>query len=320
MAQRSRPRGPTAVRHHRAGTRMAEVHDALLAAYHAYESALPVTLRQLYYKAIGLGLLDKSLTTYHCCIDVSGEMRRSGEIPWWTIRDNVTSVLKADDGFDDFDHFVDTYTPDPEIYTERLLNDQPTYLEVFCESGGMAPQLARIAHQFGIWVSGSGGYDKLGSKMQLIQRLRRESARRPCVILQLGDGDEFGRYIYGALKEEVGAWCDAETDGGLCADNYFTDDADIGLRDSAWQHSIDWVRVAVLPEHIATYHLETRWEDAALPLEEQRVELEAMAPADIDNLLYSAICDYWDDGVSLETQERISRIQEEIREWLATNR
>jgi len=324
----TRPRGPIAKSacQYTAGSQKARIFDALLAAHASYRDAgvLPATLRQFYYKGIGLGLLEKGHNVYNASILVAGDMRLAGIIPWWDIRDEVTAVHPADPKFADVDEFKRRYTPNPNRYSRRLLNDQPKYFEVFTESGGMAQQLAEVAADYGITVTGAKGFDKTPAKMAFVRRMRRETARRPAVILTFGDGDVWGHHIEDARQEWIEGWWRAEY-YGECEPvrkhtgpydwrDYFTDPEDDV---DAWAHPIEWERVAVLPEHIARYNLPIRPEDEDKPSEEQKIECEALPPAVLNDLLRKAIedPDHWDKDAATATRARIQRDRAKLRVW-----
>ena len=77
-------------------------------------------------------------------------------------------------------------------------------LVVMCEAAGMAPQLARVAGEYGVPVLSSGGFDSTTERFRFAQEVASED--RPVEVLQIGDHDPSGAHMFLALSEDVEAF------------------------------------------------------------------------------------------------------------------
>ncbi|OEV09344.1 hypothetical protein AN218_22915 [Streptomyces nanshensis] len=160
-----------------------------------------------------------------------GMARRSGRIPWDAIRDDTQIAVDAPPAFagpEDFWAFVDASVADYRIDRQA---GQPVRLELWCETAGMVPQLARIGAEFGIACFSGGGFDGLTGKHNAA--LRAAAGVRATVVLHLGDYDPSGEHLFSSLAEDVIAFA------------------------SAAGTEVEFERLAVTPEQIATYDLPT---------------------------------------------------------------
>src|SRR5262249_13796228 len=77
---------------------------------------------------------------------------------------------------------------------------------VWCEAAGMAPQLARVAHEYGVRVVASGGFDSLTSKYDFAVEV--SESERPFEVLHVGDHDASGVSAFITLRDDVTAFAD----------------------------------------------------------------------------------------------------------------
>ena len=248
-------------------------------------------------------------------------------MPWTAIRDDTDIQPKLPQTWDDPEEFLRAYLPNPLRFEPCLLDNQKYYMEPYCEAGGMTHQLKRVTHPRGILTTGSGGYNAITGKWQLVRRLRRETRGRPAVVFHLGDADSDGECIYDSLRKDVyliraqetmrddhwqaiealkygEAHCekameDAETDEFREWIRQFYDgEADDDGR--CWAYDVEFVRVAVTDDQIKHYHLpeeprkKGKKQRKALTYHAKETQLEAMNPSDIRTELDTAINEYWD--------------------------
>lgn len=305
------------------GSKNDEAYHAALTALASYREAgvLPVTVRQVYYKAIGLGLITKGKKNYHRIKNMLIAQRKDGTIHWSVIRDDTTILTEADRHYRDPDAFKELWTPpSADIYRKRMLDNQPTYMEVLCESAGAAQYIVPIAHKYGIDVTGSGGFDKLTAKYRLLARVRREAEQRNVVIFQLGDDDRSGWQIQRAVEDWLDNWYEAEV-----GEDGYSDDETHLLIEKAFpaRPSCSWscddppkvVRVALLPEHHDDFDLVPNPEG-----EDKGYELEAMEVHDIQELLEEAILAYWNEEAAEEKRAEIEAERRKLKRWVTTVR
>ncbi|MEU4654959.1 hypothetical protein AB0G32_13605 [Streptomyces sp. NPDC023723] len=170
---------------------------------------------------------------------------------------------------------------------------QPLRLELWCETAGMVPQLVRIGADFGIACFSGGGFDGLAGKHDAA--VRAMAGNRKTRVLHLGDYDQSGEHMFSALVEDVIA--SAEATGA----------------------EVEFERVAVTSEQIATYNLPT-----APPKATDRrsfsgtttTQAEALPPDILASIVREAIEAHRDPAVHRRTLAREEAERRTIRERL----
>jgi hypothetical protein len=189
------------------------------------EYADPLTLRQIFYRLVGVHGYDKTELAYNCLGEILNKARRARLVPMDAIRDEgfTSAVPSFFTGADDFVDAVGAAAQNLRLDRQR---GQPSRLALWCEASGMVPQLQRVADPFGVAVYSSGGFDSLTDK----HRIGEEWAE-PVTVLHFGDHDPSSVHCFGALNEDVAAF--AEHYGGR----------------------IEFVRLAVTPSQASKYRL-----------------------------------------------------------------
>ena len=123
----------------------------------------------------------------------------------------------------------------------------------------MAPQLARVAHEYGVTVVSSGGFDSLTTKHDMAQKLAE-----PSIVLHIGDHDPSGVHIFLNAAEDMTA---------------------LGAQ-------AEFVRLAVTPEQSRSYDLPTappKATDRRAFAGNETVQAEAISPPIMAEILRDAI-------------------------------
>jgi hypothetical protein len=170
---------------------------------------------------------------------------------------------------------------------------QERYLEVWVEAAGMAPMVGRVARDdYGVPVYSSGGFDSVTAKYQAAARMRDRDV--PTTVLHIGDYDPSGVALFEAVDEDVTAM--------------FLD-----LLSELEEDAPEFVRVAVLGDHIEQYGLETappkKTDKRSTFTDSRTVQAEAFAPDQLQELVRSAILARLDGDVFAQVleQERLER-------------
>ncbi len=126
-----------------------EIIHAILAEY---EDHLPLTMRQIFYRAVGKHDYGKTEAAYKQLLYVSAKGRRARLIEFDAIRDDGTAVEEPleFDGLKNFRHFMIGMA---KTYRRRRQFNQDRILLLLCEAAGMVPQLAKIADP--LWREGA---------------------------------------------------------------------------------------------------------------------------------------------------------------------
>jgi hypothetical protein len=259
--------------------------QAVLEEYHDY---LPMTLRQIFYRLVTQGAVEKTERGYSQLCEHMNRARRAGFIPMESIRDDGTTVRMAHDF--DTEQEVRSYLHEIAGHARMdLQRGQDRRLEIWCEAAGMVPQLERVAHPFGVPIISSGGFDSLTAKHDMA---RRYAEQGNTLVLHIGDYDPSGVHIFSSLAEDITA---------------FLEGLDV---------SVPFARLAVLPEQIELYQLPTaipKKTDKRSFNDNRTVQAEAFDPVTLAQLVKYAIIQHldmqayfdacqWRDGV----QERLA--------------
>jgi hypothetical protein len=171
-----------------------------------YRAQLPLTCRQIFYRLVGKHNYPKDERAYKRLTELLVLARRGRVIPFDEIRDDGPSV-SCPQLWDSPESWLQAVQRSAQQFRLSPWPDQPRYVEVICEAGGMVPMLARVASPFGVTVRSGGGFDSLTAKHELAQHFAAQT--KPVTVLHIGDFDPSGEALWMNLEEDVGAFCRA---------------------------------------------------------------------------------------------------------------
>jgi len=278
----TRPRGFTDWRPARKSLELVNMVDNVLIEYDDY---LPLTLRQVFYRLVVAVAIDKTERGYNRLCELMNRARRAGIIPMDVIRDDGTTIRMGHD-----------FNSESEIHAHLrylatsarmdLQRGQSQRLEVWCEAAGMVPQLQRVAHEYGVPVISSGGFDSLTAKYKTATRYDEQG---PTTVLHVGDYDPSGVHIFNSLREDIQAF--TRTD-------------------------VEFIRLAVRPEQIEQYSLPTappKKTDNRKFDDTRTVQAEAFDPGQLARIVRFAI----DGRLDMDAYAAALEWQQDIRERVA---
>lgn len=201
---RSRPRGYADWRPRRATV---ELLDQVGEILREYEDHLPLTIRQIFYRLVASYSYDKTENSYSRLAEHLVRARRAEMIPFNVIRDDgvVTYSSRWHDGVEDF--WNDAAGRAKNYRRDRQVG-QPRYVELWCESAGMAPQLARVADRYSVPVFSSGGFGSLTAIRLIAERALDRTV--PTILLHVGDLDPSGESIFASMAADAAAFVEAD--------------------------------------------------------------------------------------------------------------
>jgi hypothetical protein len=175
--------------------------DRVLAEYRDF---WPLTVRQVDYRLIGIGVKLKTKRGADAVGDALNRGRRSGRWPWEAIRDEGAVRSTVGGGYDDPADFWRLVRDLAERYRRDLHVGQPRRVIVWCEAAGMIPQIERACEGLPVLVrSGSG----MNSVTLLYEQAEESVAdERPTVVLYIGDLDKWGQTIEDRLADDLAAF------------------------------------------------------------------------------------------------------------------
>jgi hypothetical protein len=164
-----------------------------------YAAHLPLTVRQVFYRLVGVHGYDKTEQAYARLCELLNRARRAGFIRFDAIRDDGITLAKPI-AWTDAGEFVHDCIAHAEQFRLDRQKGQPVRLMFAVEAAGMLPQVRRLADPFGIAVHSSGGFDSVTAKYELAHAL----GQWPRVeVLHIGDHDPSGVHLYTSMAEDV---------------------------------------------------------------------------------------------------------------------
>ncbi len=266
--------------------------EAVLVEYREY---LPLTVRQVFYRLVSKGY-PKSESFYGSVQEKCNRARRSGRIPFTSIRDDGVSRLGGETGlfYETPREFYEDHEELSNYYERSWHADQPAYVAVLCEAAGMVPMLGRAVRDYRVSIASSSGFDSLTVKHDLFRDAvdRYEGFGQKTILLHLGDHDPSGVSIHESMSEDLEAFCADRDKAGL-----------VELR-----------RVALTPAQIRAYGIATT-PDEIKPTDsrsrafierglEPAAQLEAIPPDTLSAVARQAVESTLDLEVLAESRER----------------
>jgi hypothetical protein len=173
----------------------------VLAILGRYRAQLPLTNRQIFYILVGSEEgYPKTEQAYARLCEYLNRARRARLIPFESIRDDGTQSTGFA-GWSSPAAWMRNIRRYAETYTHNLTEGQPYHLELWVEAGGMVPQAAAVASDYGIVTYSAGGFNGLTDKHETASRLAH--VPRPAIVLHAGDYDPSGLSIVDSLASDV---------------------------------------------------------------------------------------------------------------------
>ncbi len=148
-----------------------------------------LTLRQLYYRFVSLGLLPNTVQSYKRLGKIVNDARMAGRISWDAIEDR-TRWLRS------MSHWTDpvgVITSAANSYRQDLWDDQPYRVEVWIEKDALVGVCEPVCQELDIPLFSCRGYASASEVWGASQRLEGYmKAEQRVVILHFGDHDPSG--------------------------------------------------------------------------------------------------------------------------------
>lgn len=149
----------------------------------------PLTLRQLYYRLVALGLPNR-LNNYKLLSTKLSRAREDGLVSWEKITDRTRRVEVRNqwEDVDDYHNWV------IKSYGRNLQQGQSKYIEVWCEK---AVAIQPLLNKYGIPLVAGGGYRSSSALYEVSKRFKQAT------ILYLGDWDPSGLDMQRDMNERM---------------------------------------------------------------------------------------------------------------------
>jgi hypothetical protein len=157
-----------------------------------------MTVRHLFYRMVGEGLIEKSEREYkNVTCRLSAEMRRDGLLPYEWIIDETRWVTKPRT----FSGVESMLQRTRETYRRALWDNQPRHCEVWSEKRAIGAILSEVTHEWDIPLYTAGGF----SSMTFLYGAGKQIAEigKPTEIFYFGDYDPSGLKIAETVERDI---------------------------------------------------------------------------------------------------------------------
>ncbi len=273
----------------------------------------PMTVRQIFYRLVGNYGYAKTERAYKRLAEYLVKARRSQMIPFSAIRDDGGTTAGGDYGFTDVDAFLDSVAGYGEAYRLPKTLGQPYHIELWCEAEGMVPMLGRMAGDYGVSVTGTGGFSSLTVTHAFADRVARRD--RPTVLLHVGDYDPSGVSIFESMCQDIGAFTARKLPYA------FHDTEDGTAYNDAGEAWLIPRRVALTESQVAQYDLPTAppktSDSRSTNWVGSTTQAEALPPDLLGEIVQEAIQEWWDQDADAARAKREAAEREVIGAQLA---
>jgi hypothetical protein len=275
--------------------------------YFLKEADSRMTLRQLYYRFVAHDLIDNKQSQYQYLGEAIKEARINGRIDWDMIEDRTRSTDAGDyndgevvDPQDRFDRNLEWFKNTDERFHRPKWEGQDNYVEVWVEKEALAGIFADVCDDMNVISFPNRGYTSITLLKEAAERIREETAkkvppmgdRKEAHILYFGDFDPSGQDIERNIRDKL-------------HDTF-------GVR-------VNVERYALTRDQIDRYQLppqpakttDARYESFVEEHGNMAVELDALPPEELKELIRSSVQDYFDEAFY---QDEILPEQEKDRE------
>jgi hypothetical protein len=223
--------------------------DALIAVL---ERDHPMTVRQVFYRLVSAGVIDKTEQEYKNSVGRQLVlMRREGEIPFGWIADN-TRWMRKPKAFNSVEQALEQTA---RTYRRALWDNQDVYVEVWTEKDALAGVLYEETARWEVPLMVTKGFSSVSYLHEAARAISFEC--KPAYLYYFGDHDPSGVHIDRSIERQ--------------------------LREMAPDAEIHFQRVAVRVEQIEELNLQTRptkrTDSRSKGFVGESVEVDAIEPA-----------------------------------------
>lgn len=283
----------TEARSRRSRADISGIEDAMIAAL---QKDRPMTVRQLFYRMVSEGVIDKTEQEYKGTVcRLLANMRRERRLPFHWLADNTRWVRRPQS----HDRLSEMLEESVSLYRRNLWQDQGVHVEIWLEKDALSGVIYNITSKWNVPLMVTRGYPSLTFLHSSAAEL--ESVGKPAFLYYFGDHDPSGTDITRAVEE--------------------------GVREFAPGADITFERIAVTPEQIEEMKLPTRptkkSDSRSKTFEGDSVDVDAIPPSDLRAMVERCIIQHIDPDsysrhVATEQSER-QTLTDLLAEWQVDN-
>jgi hypothetical protein len=266
----------------------------------------PMTLRQLYYRLISIGMLGNRQSEYKRLGCIMTRLREAEQVPRSWIVDHVRTTLKPSSwtGLSDFGETV------RDAYRKDLWDSMPHHVEILVEKHAVAGTVQQVTEEFDIALRVIRGYVSVSFAGEVAELWSK--IKKPIYAYYLGDFDPSGFDIERDLKAKLGRYSDK------CVGD-LEDLDDPGVK---WCRQVNWYRLAITDDDFESHDLirlavkrsDNRAKSFIQEWGEDCAEIDALPPSELRSRVSEAIMTH----VHKDRWETLKLVEHTERESLAT--
>ena len=265
----------------------------------------PMTVRQLFYRLVSTDIIENCLRDYQRVTSVMTKAREDGRgsYAWIVDRSRASYSSRGWKNLADLGEVIEETLVG---YRRDYWQDQPHYVEIWCEKDAVTGSIEEIREEYGLSVEAIRGFNSTSNVHAAATRLyQQQRAGKKITILYLGDWDPSGKDIERDLSRRLKR--DLIRLGSRLGNDIDGPDADIDVK-----------RIAIFKEDITRFNLpplrvkdkDPRASQFKKRHGDEAVELDALPPTELRDRLRRAI----DDLIDREAWDRAKLVESAQRE------
>ncbi len=228
--------------------------------YEVVQVDQPMSVRQVFYRLVSEGVIDKSEKEYHTTVcRLLKDMRLEGELPWTWIADSTRWMRKPPSHNNIREALAETAT----FYRRNMWHNLPARVEIWLEKDALAGVLYEVTEMWDVPLMVTRGYPSLSFLAGAAASI--QAAERPVYLYYFGDWDPSGVDIDRNLEARL---------------RQFAPEAELFVE-----------RIAVIERQINEMHLQTRptkkTDSRSKNFKGESVEVDAIPPRTLKTLCRS---------------------------------
>lgn len=173
------------------GRGRSDVTKGIVARAHGIlEAENPMTLRQLFYRLVSVRALENRQADYQRLSRIMTVARDRGEVPFEWIVDRSRPEYEPDP----FKNPAEYAERIKRAYRRDYWQDQPEYVEVWCEKDTVYGSIEPIVREYGVTLRTGRGYQSTTRRYEIAKLFTdKMDADKEICVFYLGDHDPSGR-------------------------------------------------------------------------------------------------------------------------------
>jgi len=173
------------------------------AAVNILEQENPMTIRQLFYRLVSVAEIENCLRDYQRVSIAMTKAREDGRVPYEWIVDRSRATYSSR-GWTNLHALGDVLERALVNYRRDYWQDQPYYVEVWCEKDAVTGSIEEIRNRYGINVEAIRGFNSTTNIHTAAMRLLQQRYDgKKIAIFYLGDWDPSGHDIERDLSQRI---------------------------------------------------------------------------------------------------------------------